>query len=367
MLGHRRDPGAPLRDSPKIDFVRSVAVLSVLADHVLETLGTFHGFDPAPYAWYLGRMGVLLFFVLTCLVLMLSLERSDARGTPSAWAFFVRRGFRIYPLALVAVVGVLVLRIPSVAWASSFTPPGIGQALANLSLSMNLFYAEPVLSVLWSLPYELQMYLCLPLVYLCVRGANGVRNALLLWVAGVVAARVVPELVGRLSVAFFAPCFLAGAVAFVLARRFRPRLPFVALPVALAGLMAAYCAVATAVGEVHPRWLGFVLCLALGVLVPFVRELEATWLRVPAHLIAKYSYGIYLFHMVALWVGFNLLREAPLALQVAVATALVVALPVAGYHAIEKPGIDLGSRVARRFEPRRTAAPGAEPAPGTGA
>lgn len=342
---HRR--GIRLRDSANLDFVRSIAVLSVLADHVLETLGAFHGFVPTPFAWFLGRMGVLLFFVLTCLVLLQSLARSAHQGRSSALAFFVRRGFRIYPLALITIVAVLLLRVPDVAWGAGFTQPTVGQLLANLSLSMNLFYSEPVLSVLWSLPYELQMYLCLPLVYLCVRGDEGLRNAVLLWIAGVAAAQVVPELVGRLSVAFFAPCFLAGVLAFALERRVQRTLPFAALPLALAGLMTVYCVVATASGEMHPRWLGYAFCLAVGVLLPFVRELEAPWLRAPAHAIAKCSYGIYLFHMLALWAGFHLLREAPLAAQVLVAAGLLVALPLAGYHGIERPGIHLGARLAR--------------------
>jgi len=168
-----------------------------------------------------------------------------------------------------------------------------------------------------------------------------------------VAARVVPELVGRLSVAFFAPCFLAGAVAFALEQRVARRLPFVVLPLALAALMGAYCAVAAFVGEVHPRWLGFALCLGVGALLPFVRELEASWLRIPVREIAKYSYGIYLFHMVALWAGFHLLRDAPFALQLGVVLGLLVGLPLAGYRWIEAPGIELGARIARRFEPPR--------------
>lgn len=333
--------------------MRSVAVLAVLADHVLETLGAFHGFDPTPLAWLLGRMGVLLFFVLTCLVLMRSLERSDRRGQASAAGFFVRRAFRIYPLAWLTLGAVLLLRMPSVAWHTALTPPGAGQVLANLSLSMNLFYSEPVLSVLWSLPYELQMYLALPLVYRCVRGRAGLRNAILLWIAGVVAAYGVPELVGRLSVALFAPCFLAGALAYALERRVARRLPFVVLPLALVALMAAYCGVVALGNEVHPRWLGFALCLGVGALLPFVRELEAPWLRVPVRELAKYSYGVYLFHMLGLWAGFNLLRGTPIGAQVAVAGGLLVVLPVVGYHLIEAPGIELGARVARRFEPRR--------------
>ena len=67
-----------------------MAVLAVLLDHVLETLGAFRGFDPTPFAWYAGRIGVLLFFVLTSLVLLQSLERSARSGpripsTSSSW------------------------------------------------------------------------------------------------------------------------------------------------------------------------------------------------------------------------------------------------------------------------------------------
>jgi peptidoglycan/LPS O-acetylase OafA/YrhL len=326
-----------------------VAVLGVLLDHVLETLGAFRGFDPTPFAWYSGRIGVLLFFVLTSLVLLQSLERSARAGQASAPGFFVRRAFRIYPLSLVCVASVLALGMPGTAWETSRDPIGAVQLLSNLALTQNLTYSESILGPLWSLPYELQMYLFLPAIFWLVDREDGLRNALGLWAVGVAAALVQPELAGRLDVAQFAPCFLAGALAYALAKRFEPRLPFAVLPLALAALLGAYCGLAWLSGEVHPRWLGWALCLAVGTLLPFVAELRSRWPRVAFREIAKYSYGLYLFHMLALWIGFNRLQAAPLALQALVVAALLVVLPLAGHHLVEKPGIDAGARMARRL------------------
>ena len=328
-----------------------MAVLAVLLDHVLETLGAFRGFDPTPFAWYAGRIGVLLFFVLTSLVLLQSLERSARAGRSSALAFFVRRAFRIYPLSLVCIGLVLALGMPGTAWESVRRPIGAVQLVSNLALTQNLTYSESILGPLWSLPYELQMYLLLPGVFRVVDRERGLAGALALWAAGVAAAFVQPEVAGRLDVVQFAPCFLAGAVAYALGRRVRARLPFAALPAALATLVCVYVAVAWRAGEAHPRWAGWALCLSLGALLPFVTELRARWPRAAFREIARYSYGVYLFHMVALWIGFARLREAPLAVQFAAFLAALVALAVAGHHLVEKRGIDAGARIARRIAP----------------
>ena len=346
-------PTSTPRDSANVDFVRSVAVLAVLSDHVLETLGTFHGFNATPLAWYLGRMGVLLFFVLTSLVLLISLERSARSGRNSAIEFYLRRGFRIYPLSIVCVLIVVAFSVPSVSWDLVVKPVGVGRLLSNLALTMDLTWTKPVLSVLWSLPYELQMYLALPAIFWFVDSENPVRNALALFGLGIVAALVQPGIIERLGMAQFAPCFMAGAFAYAIGRVLRPQLPFKVLPVALFSLMGIYCLVAWAVGTVHPRWLGWTLCLAIGGLLPFVTEMQSPALRVVSRQIAKYSYGIYLFHMIALWVGFNLLRESSAWLQLGTVLLLLVALPVAGHHLIEKPGIDAGVRLAARLRTLR--------------
>ena len=59
-----------------------------------------------------------------------------------------------------------------------------------------------------------------------------------------------------------------------------------------------------------------------------------------------------------IWIALGLLASHPLWLRIAVLIVLLVGLPVLLYHAIEKPMIELGIRIAARFtEPR--ALPGA--------
>ncbi len=349
------NPAVP--DSARIDFVRSVAVLLVLADHVLETLGAFHGFDPTPVAWILGRAGVLLFFVLTSLVLLQSLERAARAGRSSTIGFYVQRAFRIYPLAWVCIALVLALRIPATSWSTEFVAPSAGMLLSNLALTMNLTYSQFVLSVLWTLPFELQMYLFLPFVHRALPGAATVRNAALLVALAVAIGVVQPHVAGRLSLAEFGPCFLAGALAFALARKATPRFAFAVLPLALAALLAGYVAVARQTAEVHPRWLQWSACLALGVLLPFVREPGSRAIRRISREIARYSYGIYLFHLVALYAGMNVLREHALPVQLGALLALLVGLPVLGHHLVEQPGIALGRRLAALSRSRRSGRP----------
>src|SRR5271170_7540516 len=88
------------RDLPNLDFLRAVAVLLVLFGH----LTYYHGLtDLGPLSITLmGDMGVKIFFVHTCFVLMLSLERQWRNQAPTELfsSFIVRRIFRIYPLSV---------------------------------------------------------------------------------------------------------------------------------------------------------------------------------------------------------------------------------------------------------------------------
>jgi len=145
-------------DSTNLDFLRATAVLLVLVSHVLfATYGQ-------PCDWIakpMGRIGVLFFFVHTCTVLMLSLERR-----PDTVRFYVRRFFRIYPLSVFAVLVYAAFQIPNTGWLLNEYPKISGKdILANLLLVQNLTLSKDVLSVLWSLPLEIQMYVVLPLLY----------------------------------------------------------------------------------------------------------------------------------------------------------------------------------------------------------
>ena len=105
-------------DSTNLDLLRAVAVLCVLAAHlILCQFDTGHWHMRGYDFWKLqltelGHVGVLLFFVHTALVLMLSLERTKARQL--TLNFYIRRVFRIYPLSILCVVAVVLLRVPQV-------------------------------------------------------------------------------------------------------------------------------------------------------------------------------------------------------------------------------------------------------------
>ena len=84
----------------------------------------------------------------------------------------------------------------------------------------------------------------------------------------------------------------------------------------------------------------------MGVLLPGFAETDSRAVRVTSHVVAKYSFGIYLGHMIALWLAFSLLPEwSPVARWGVFAAAMVI-LPYAGYHLIEGPMIQIGNKVA---------------------
>ncbi len=93
------------------------------------------------------------------------------------------------------------------------------------------------------------------------------------------------------------------------------------------------------------RW---VVCLSLGLIIPWMRELQAPRLNRLSKTIAKYSYGIYLFHYPILELAFMSLADRPLALQWSVFLLLLLLLPYLGYHLIEHPMIKLGGAWSER-------------------
>lgn len=108
---HGRTAWSPPTDSANLDCLRAYAVLFVYVGHLLQTLrvdGTTHRvtiFDVA-------QTGVLIFFVHTSLVLLLSLERLDVTGWRLFAVFYTRRLFRIYPLSMLTVAAMVAFRIP---------------------------------------------------------------------------------------------------------------------------------------------------------------------------------------------------------------------------------------------------------------
>lgn len=341
--------------SPNLDFLRSVAVLVVLADHIGQALGIAH--EDSVFL-ILGRWGVLLFFVHTSLVLMLSLERLRLDGWALARTFYVRRIFRIYPLAIVAITAAIVWHIPA-SFGGPYESPSTLTVVSNYLLAQNLTLSPSVLGPLWSLPYEVQMYLVLPLVFLVIRPNLSVGRIAALWIASVAVGLLQAKLMTipgtgawRMRIAEFAPCFLAGVMAYQISRS-RPRspLPAWAWILVIAAVSVVFVAwqkrLLTPDGFAnYPQWIA---CLAVGLAVNACREIPWSAFNWLTHRIAKYSYGIYLGQVPIIWLVFEKLPGLGPALQWPLFALLIVAIPVASFHLIEDPMIRAGAKWAARF------------------
>jgi peptidoglycan/LPS O-acetylase OafA/YrhL len=329
-----------VKDSPNLDLLRSIAVGLVVFSHLRFFLGWQSG---AVYSLdTLGRLGVAIFFVHTTLVLMMSLERQ-----PGTRAFFVRRFFRLYPLAafMVLLTALMLYRFGK--------PVPADLVLANLLLIQNLTGHDSIPGPLWSLPMEVQMYLVLPALYAVTKSARP-----LLWTALLCAGALALGAAGfaafpKRAPSFplqYVPCFLPGVLAYVLGRRVTARFSPLTLfgVVALAALTIPFV-VAAGVPETPAFW---GVCLALGITIPLCRQIPSGMIAKCAKTVATYSYGIYLTHMMALWFAFS--NPLPWFVQWGIFLVMLPGLALIAYRWIEAPGIALGVRLSTQVQTKTT-------------
>lgn len=328
-------------DSSNLDVLRACAVLSVYCTHLLRC-NHIDSLGPLKVR-YLGQTGVLIFFVHTSLVLMMSMDRMKVSGWALAAAFYVRRLFRIYPLSILAVVLVALLHVPRYPLTVHYQWLGWHTFVSNLALTQNLTYSLNFLLPLWSLPLEVQMYVLLPPLFFLVRRYRSWWVPFSLWGAAAIIGELQIHFQSsvRYSLGEFAAFFLSGIVAFVMLRYRSLQLPFWGWPLVIA---AAY-----AFRHVSFQ-AGWFACLMLGIAVPQFKEVSQPAIKRTAAWIARYSYGIYLSHVVIFWFALVVLKDSHTLTKIAVGAVLSVACPVVLYHALEKPMIKVGVRLANLIE-----------------
>ncbi len=326
---------------PNLDFVRSIAVILVVIGHTLLAVG-----HPIIYGWDLsaiGLFGVWIFFVHTACVLMWSLERK-----PFTLDFYIRRVFRIYPLALVAIAVALITRAPllgDVHHYFGYAKTSAGNLFATSLLAYNLVppnhHYHQIVNVMWTLPLEVDMYLVLPVLFAFVQWESRLWPLLLLW--GLATANALVSFRSTLNFASSIPDFLAGVIAYVGFARYKARIPAWIFPVFLA-LLLAVCIRSFRYSLAWP------FALLLGLAIPHFRQFGKGIFAMLCNRVARYSYGIYLVHPFALVLAVYCLPGKSILVQVAVEIVTIAAGSFACYHLIEKPMIDLGSRIAARTE-----------------
>jgi peptidoglycan/LPS O-acetylase OafA/YrhL len=153
---------------PYIDALRGYAVLLVILSH---TGGMFPELPyPIKKLTNLGWSGVQLFFLVSCVTLMMSWRSDERKGIASPFQFWIRRFFRIAPMYYLAAIFYLIAEPPKGGF-------DLGQMLASLSF-INAWHPS-LLSTLdggwrvvpggWSISVEFCFYMLFPLIVVSVR------------------------------------------------------------------------------------------------------------------------------------------------------------------------------------------------------
>jgi len=333
-------------DMPNLDFLRACAVCFVVGHHLFIFFPTikvgllnFSG---------IGYWGVLIFFVHTSFVLTLSLHRQAQQrpGRRLLWPFLIRRTFRIFPLSILIVLLVYGLNLPvGHVRPGSFVPVHVSLwgFLSNLFLVQNLTHTESVMSPLWSLPYEMQMYLVLPALFVLARSARTAWPLFGVWAIGFIAAvrpwyferHGVPDLIE------YVPYFLAGIIGYRCMATPTRQVPSILWPVFLAAVSALYLRDTSAADGRGP-----ICCLLIGLAIPRFAQLQQPSVVAISNRVARYSYGIYLTHFICIWFAFQALGNLQTGARWLVFIASMSLIPIALHHTLEAPMIRLGQRVA---------------------
>ncbi|GJG86380.1 acyltransferase [Gemmatimonadetes bacterium T265] len=335
---------------PRLDGLRAVAILLVIAGHVgYYTFGRGRVGE-------LGGLGVLLFFVLSGYLITGLLQREQlATGRIDLRAFYARRALRILPAFWVFMAVVCTLMLLGVVTDATWKA-----VLACLLFVRNWAGRGQTLSHIWTLSLEEQFYAVWPAVLVGVGTrralgvAAGVALACAAWRGYAIARRLYPyeSDVFYLRTDFRMDSILVGCcLALATARRaYRERLcaVFRALPLRLmVPALLAWVLTASVVESLLPVYLTVETLLAVAVLgrVLVGGGIDTRALEHPVMTgIGRLSYSIYLWQqpfLTRVHAGPGVVRALPAALAGIAATSL------ASYFCIERPALAFRARWSR--------------------
>ncbi|OQW50282.1 MAG: hypothetical protein A4S09_00370 [Proteobacteria bacterium SG_bin7] len=350
-----------LNSSANLDFLRSVAISYVVIAHTLRFLNVDQ--IGRVELSIMGKLGVVLFFVHTSLVLMMSLQRQIADFGQHGFFkyFYLRRAFRIYPLSILAITSVYFFKLPMVTCTHplSYSELDFQQLMSHLGLYQNFYKKPDILGPLWSLPFEVQMYIVFPLLFLLAKKVESTSILLAIWAGlSLVGNSLVPK-IDNLNVTFsyyqipnfieWVPCFFAGVIAFHFYEKgTKQQLASWWLPVMLFLLVPVYI--------LSSRFeKNFFVAIILGLTLPLIKEIKSTAVRFFSKQVAKYSYGLYLCHYISLYFAFELLSSYSWTVRWLAFVSSLVGISMLSYHLVEQPFINFGNRIVFSRKPKNGA------------
>jgi peptidoglycan/LPS O-acetylase OafA/YrhL len=161
---------------PNLNGLRFLAAFMVILYHVEQTKDIFNlpNYWHNPTIYILGKLGVILFFVLSgFLITYLLLEEKNVTGDISVKNFYVRRILRIWPLYFL-ITGLAMFVFPNIPF---FQMPELSEAIETRFWWRVLFFAlilpnvvlfalgiVPFAAQSWSIGVEEQFYIAWPIL-----------------------------------------------------------------------------------------------------------------------------------------------------------------------------------------------------------
>jgi peptidoglycan/LPS O-acetylase OafA/YrhL len=363
----------------RLEALRGVAAMMVALGHAFGTLpvlGWRKGLTSILMLLFNGRAAVTIFFVLSGLVLGLSLRRSDGSFAQDASRFWLRRFFRVYPAYLVCTTGIVAyllflfkdpgyqatgfwfeqyygIHLHQVTWAKVF------KNLAMSSYSLNV--------VTWTLGIEMICSMLLPFLHWAASGLSAFWNGLLL-LSLVLFGTLFPDTnAGSFLYMFFAG-YLLPFVGPLLFSRFQPafkKYVWMFCGAALLLLCSRLCRgpdnLLTKAGFLT-ECLGALVIIAALVYGPELKVYRFLDLPV-VRFYGRISYSFYLWHFFCLYLVSRLalrhmplqfMSESPISCEAGVwfgSTLLATAIAYASYRMVEQPYIRFAKGICSRIKP----------------
>jgi peptidoglycan/LPS O-acetylase OafA/YrhL len=335
-------------DRPRLAFLdvaRCIAALLVFIEHAIDML-VYHYQGTGPHVGLLGKIGVVLFFIISGFIIPQSLQEGG-----SNLRFWIRRFFRLYPAYWLAVGATAVY--VHVKHEDLYQPSDF---LINLTMLQGFVSRPHVLGVFWTLHLELIFYIACS----CLHGLGLLRDHAVFvmgWAiacCAVGAAAIIMLGERNFPVSSMRLVLMATVVGLSAQMYCSGRLSLRRLTLVAAGLLVSLLVIWSAgrlqfPDEATPALLGESAIVWVSAYLCFFTLLSLRHMRMPAPLtyLGRISYSVYLLHIFTISI-FKLCPE-PMWLRVLASVAASFAVSVASYHLIEKPGIRLGRWIERRL------------------
>ena len=331
---------------PALDGLRGVAILLVLACHMLDAFFAYGRFHT------LGSAGVVVFFTLSGFLITSLLLEAPQTGLRPLGRFYRNRVLRLYPAMVVAVLVI-----------------GGGQVILNLAgwgatVPVLLYYANwstiaqappTLLLPMWSLSIEEQFYLVWPLVFLLVRRwRNGPLLAAFAGIALSLIARFTLIAGGATTGRIYfgsdtqASTLLLGCLLAVLAHRgLRPLRVAWRIPLGVCGLTFLSLVTRDSVGD---YWVPLLVPVVSSVIIWAACTERSLLDNVVLQNIGRRAYGLYLWQCAIIWPMAAYVGRGPFWALVTLGLVLVVGQ--LSYRFVEMPFLRLKARSDRVRTPQ---------------